>query len=169
MRRLRSEIARIDRMKSVLRRQEAEAAEARPPASPPEQATIGAARHQLQAARGHLDKSRSLLDRRQAAEKGWLALMTAGRALLKAAGEEDWARTSRVAERVTALEERRFKRARVGSALARYQRTLHGRSFYAGEDELSDADYIRLAFEDIEEVIGVADAMRGALAGRVRR
>lgn len=163
--RLRNEIARLERAKSRLRKREAEA---RPPASPPEQATIGAARNQLRAACEHLEKSRNQLDRRQAAEKGWLALVTAGRALLKAASDEEWARTTRVAERVTEMEQRRFKRSRVGSALARYQRTLHGRAFYAGEDELSDAEYIRLAFEDIEDVIAAAEAMRPALAWRQR-
>lgn len=146
MSRLRKDQAALDRASRAVERNPV----------PASQATIGAAREQLRAARGHLAESRSLLGRRQAAEKGWLALVTAGRAMLRSAGQ-DWMRTSRVGDRVIALEEARFKRADVGTTLKVLQGTLHGRGFYAGDDELSDAAYIGPALDLIERAIDRAD------------
>lgn len=179
MSRLRKDLAALDRAAravernpSALERRYMEEVEARPPDSPPEQATIGAARRQREAACEHLkdavrlrekDADAALLARREAAEKAWLALVTAGRAILKAAGDEAWTRTARVANHVAELERERFKRTRVGSAMKRYQRALHGRSFYAGESEFSDIGYLHLVLEDIEDVIVAAEAICNAL------
>jgi hypothetical protein len=147
MSRLRKDLAVLDRA--------ARAAERNPVVAPAEQATIGAAAQQIREAKAHLRAARSTLDKRQAAEKAWLALMTAGRAMLRCAGEP-WEDPRHIPRRVEQLEKRRFRHARVASALRVYQRALHGQAFYVGMEEATGMSTLQEAFVHVENTIGQA-------------
>ena len=167
MSRLRHQIAALDRAQAAARNPEASAmAELarferlhRQHVLPPAQATIGWARQQLAEAREHLKRATSLLARRQAAEKGWLALVTAGRAMLRAASHPEWAKTTGVPKRVADWEKGKFKRAEVGHALRTYQRLLHGACFYGGVEEACDPAGIEADLHGIAQAIEHAAAV----------
>ncbi len=78
-----------------------------------------------------MQKARDELARgenRQAAEKGWLAIVTAGRAMLRSAGSE-WASSRGVADRVEEVE---AVPRPVTGAIRIVASTLHGTCFYGG-------------------------------------
>lgn len=122
-------------------------------------------------ARALLEKARVELgkkENRQAAEKGWLALVTAGRTMLRAAGE-DWESSQGVANRLAEIEPGNQP---VTSTLRVMAGTLHGTCFYRGslEKELCGHDAIEANFRLVATAIGdAADFCRRRNRRRIRR
>jgi len=115
--------------------------------------TVGAARALLAKARTELAK-----DPRQAAEKGWLAAVTAARAMLRRGGYDGWKRLSRVAENLAALEEDRKMSSQTSEDVGVLARELHGAAFYSGDPNFTDRDVVEANFRIVERVIGDAEA-----------
>ena len=115
--------------------------------------TVGAARALLAKARTELAK-----DTRQAAEKGWLAAVTAARAMLRRGGHDGWKRLSRVAENLAALEEDRKMSSQTSEDVGVLARELHGSAFYSGDPNYTDRAVVEANFKIVERVIRDAEA-----------
>ena len=125
--------------------------------------TVGAARALLAKARRELNgkiKSEQKLDEttkhRQAAEKGWLAAVTAGRAMLRVAGGK-WMSSMGVTDHVIEIETERKTGPVVSSKLRLLAGSLHGGAFYQGNEDFCQIDFIEANFQLVDEIIQRVD------------
>ena len=120
------------------------------------QAILARARKELRLAKGNE------LKRRQAAEKGWLAVRTAAAAVLHCAGK-DWRQAKDLSERTRVLEQQLdpHQNPVLAAALAYAQSSLHGQCFYIGEEETCRPGQIGLVLDQIER------ALYSAVTGQV--
>ena len=125
--------------------------------------TIGAARTLLEEARRKLARG----ENRQAAETGWLAAVTAGRAMLRHASDLSPSvagRIGRVVERVDEVEKKHRMKGRISAVISLVRRDLHGIVFLGGvkDEDWSGAKAIEREFSMIARVIENVGAFSGA-------
>ena len=131
-------------------------------------ATIGAARRSLHLAREELDQATSLDDRVQAAEKGWKALVTAGRAVLRCASASGWHLSTGVADWLESVERQIVGAARLSGKLRAVALGPHGGCFYQGNEESCAPKTLAAIFETIEETVDYADDLCAIARARGR-
>ena len=107
-----------------------------------------------------LDKAKKEVatDPRQAAEKGWLAVVTAVRALLRASGG-NWKSTQRVAENLSKFETAHNMSHNVSSLVTTMARNLHGSAFYRGDPEFYDNAALESSFNIVEQIIDNCESL----------
>lgn len=116
------------------------------------------ARAQLERARRELDKAGpDLLGRRQAAEKGWLAAVTAARMTLRCASGETVPSAEGVVKKFKAMETTIDKGFPLTTRLDAAQNMLHGSCFYRGVSEDCAADRIATRLHNVEQFINGAE------------
>lgn len=156
---------------------------------PAKQPTIAEARRLLATAKRELaradrmaDPEEALTQRRQAAEKGWLAIKTAAAAALVCARAAEPHRSDNLVQRIQDLEQHLRpapgrRRSQLADAIRAGRDTLHGQCFYTGESDACTPTEIEAVFGTIEA--GLLPAQRlcdiasrrgtGSLAGRLHR
>lgn len=93
------------------------------------------------------------LKRRQAAEKGWLAIRTASLAVLACAGR-DWQSGGEVARRIEDLERELDPHQKpLTSAAYRARDALHGACFYSGDTRACETRAIKDALDQIQAAL----------------
>lgn len=112
------------------------------------QELVDRARKELRLAKGNE------LKRRQAAEKGWLAVRTAATAVLHCAGK-DWRQAKDLYERTRMLEQQLtpHQDPELTAALSHAQSLLHGQCFYIGEEEACRPGRIALVLDQITRAL----------------
>ena len=124
-----------------------------PKSKPPPAATPGGASKLLDKARKEVVK-----DPRQAAEKGWLAAVTAVRALLRSAGEE-WMSSQRVKDRLLKFETKRNLNHALSGRLEDFAEIMHGSIFYKGDVDLCKRETVERWLGSVEVFIDDASVL----------
>ena len=126
--------------------------------------TIDAAREALRHAYADLaearattksDPDRGHMKLREAAEKGWLAAYTAGRAVIYCSGDPDWETPSYLPKKIREVEDRLGRRRGFARAVTATASTLHGDCFYRDAKGLCDPGIIEDQLKDLERVLPI--------------